>query len=284
MRQIWGGRRGAWAGGSTTLASVALPVVGLLVLLALWHLATTLPPRGSILTRFAPAPAFAALSDLAVSGEIWEHALASLRRIGMGLLLALGIGVPVGLAVGGFRGVAGLTSAAFQLLRMISPLSWTPIAIILFGVGDAPVYFLIAAGAVWPVILNVAAGVHALDPRWLTLARSLGANRRESFLSIIWPGIRAHVLTGFRLAVGLAWIIVVPAEMLGVDSGLGYFVLNTRDRLAYSELMAAIVVIGLCGFAIDVATRWVVRQRWTALTRRRVGASIAGNLAGARAG
>jgi hypothetical protein len=79
--------------------------------------------------------------------------------------------------------------------------------------------------------------------------------------TVVWPGIRPHLLTGLRLAVGLAWLILVPAEMLGVDSGLGYFILNTRDRLAYGDLMAAILVIGACGFVIDSAARWAFHER-----------------------
>jgi len=103
--------------------------------------------------------------------------------------------------------------------------------------------------------------VAALDPRWSTVARSLGASRGEVLWTVVWPGIRSHVLTGLRLAVGLAWLILVPAEMLGVDSGLGYFILNTRDRLAYGDLMAAILVVGACGFVIDSAARWAFRER-----------------------
>jgi NitT/TauT family transport system permease protein len=79
--------------------------------------------------------------------------------------------------------------------------------------------------------------------------------------TVVWPGIRSHVLTGLRLAVDLAWLILAPAEMLGVDSGLGYFILNTRDRLAYGDLMAAILAVGACGFVIDSAARWALRAR-----------------------
>lgn len=156
---------------------------------------------------------------------------------------------------------ARLSGPVFQFIRMVSPLSWTPLAIILLGVGDAPVYFLIAIGALWPIALNASAGVAALDPRWGMVSRSLGATPAEVLRTVVWPGIRPHVLTGLRLAVGLAWLILVPAEMLGVDSGLGYFTLNTRDRLAYGDLMAAILVIGACGFAIDSAARWAFRER-----------------------
>lgn len=233
-----------------------LPLAGVLVLLALWWVCTTLlVPRGSFLARFAPDRAAAALVRLLSSGQLWPHLITSFRRVLAGLAISASIGVPLGLAVGSLPLIARATGPTFQFVRMVSPLSWTPLAIILLGVGDRPVYFLIAIGCVWPIVLNTAAGVAALDPRWLTLSRSLGATPLETLRTIVWPGIRAHVLTGLRLAVGLAWIILVPAEMLGVSSGLGYFVLNTRDRLAYDDLMAAILVIGACGFAIDAVAR-----------------------------
>src|SRR5699024_6155160 len=128
------------------------------------------------------------------------------------------------------------------------------------GIGDRPVQVLIALAAVWPVVLNTAAGVRALDPGWLLVARSLGANRRELLRSIIAPGIATPVLTGLRLALGIGWIVLVPAEMLGVDSGLGYFVLDCRDRLAYDELVATVLVIGVIGALLDGVLRFVTTQ------------------------
>lgn len=254
------------------LSPVVLPVAGLAVLLALWWLGTTvLTDESSFVRRFAPADAFEALLSLVTSGELWPHLLASMRRVLVGLAISAAVGVPVGLLVGSSRAVTQLSSVSFQFLRMISPLSWTPLAIILFGIGDMPVYFLVAIGAVWPVILNTAAGVAALDPRWLAVGRSLGADRRELVTSIVWPGIRSHMLTGLRLSVGLAWIILVPAEMLGVDSGLGYLILDSRDRLAYGDVMAVILVIGLCGCALDLGARWLFRTRRRTVGRVRAG-------------
>lgn len=252
------------ARGQRLLTVVGLPVAGIVLFLALWWLALTLfVPSGSFLARFAPDLTFSALVNLVVSGQLWPHIIASLRRVVIGLLLSAAIGIPLGLAVGGLPLLARATGPVFQFIRMVSPLSWTPLAIILLGVGDSAVYFLITIGGVWPIVLNTSAAVAALDRRWITVGRSLGANRWEIGGTIVWPAIRPNVLTGLRLAVGLAWIILVPAEMLGVDSGLGYFILDTRDRLAYPELMAAIIVIGLCGFAIDSVTRWLFRERRT---------------------
>lgn len=105
------------------------------------------------------------------------------------------------------------------------------------------------------------AGAECGNPNWLRLSASLSATRRELVTQVVLPGIVAHMLTGFRLAVGIGWIVLVPAEMLGVSEGLGYFILDSRDRLAYSDLMAAIVVIGLLGFALDALARGLHR-RW----------------------
>lgn len=143
---------------------------------------------------------------------------------------------------------------------MISPLSWMPLAVVLFGLGSAPVVFLVAMACVWPIALNTAAGVRGLDERWVMVARSLGASRWEIARTVLWPAVRPAVLTGIWLAVGLAWVVLVPAEMLGVDSGLGYFMLDTRDRLAYGEMMTAILLTGIIGLALDAAARAVLRD------------------------
>jgi NitT/TauT family transport system permease protein len=122
------------------------------------------------------------------------------------------------------------------------------------------VIFLVAVAAVWPIVLNAAAGVHALDAGWLRVAASLGATRREQLTSIVLPGIRAHLATGLRVALGTAWIVIVPAEMLGVDSGLGYAILDARDRLRYDELMGVVLLIGAVGFVLDSAAQRLSRR------------------------
>jgi NitT/TauT family transport system permease protein len=134
-----------------------------------------------------------------------------------------------------------------------------PIAVMVFGVGDKPVYFLLAFAAVWPILLSTASGVQQLDARWLQLARSLSATPWEMLRTVVIPGVLGHILTGIRLAIGILWIVLVPCEMLGVSAGMGYFILDTRDRLAYSELMAMVVLIGLIGFLLDAAARGLYR-------------------------
>ena len=245
--------------GKRTLLSLA----GLLVLIGLWSLGAQWLQRDiGLAGLLGPEETFQNLFSLLADNQLTTHTLTSLKRVLVGLVLALVIGVPVGLAIGSSRTLENSTSSAFQFLRMISPLSWMPIAVMIFGIGDAPIYFLLTFAAVWPIILNTAAGVKQLDKKWLMLAKSLSATRWELLSRIILPGILGHILTGARLAIGIIWIVLVPCEMLGVSSGLGYFILDTRDRLAYSELMAVIVLIGALGFMLDTLAQKLY-QRWT---------------------
>jgi NitT/TauT family transport system permease protein len=231
-------------------------IAGIFLMVALWWLLTVpFATPGSMGQRFAPGPSLVALFTLLQSGEIWIHIAVSLQRVAVGLGLALLVGVPLGLLLGASAGANATLSPAFQFLRMISPLSWMPIAVMAFGVGDRPVYFLLAFAALWPIMLNTLAGVRQLDQRWLQLSKSLSATGWETLKGVILPGILGHVLTGTRLAIGIVWIVLVPCEMLGVSAGLGYFILDTRDRLAYDELMATVVLIGLLGFLLDSAFR-----------------------------
>ncbi|PHY05738.1 MAG: ABC transporter permease [Alcaligenaceae bacterium] len=231
-------------------------LAGIFLLLGLWWLLTVpFSASGSMAQRFAPVPSLLTLAPMLQGGEIWFHIAVSLQRVAVGLGLALLIGVPLGLLLGASAGTNATLSPAFQFLRMISPLSWMPIAVMAFGVGDRPVYFLLAFAAVWPIMLNTLAGVRQLDRRWLQLSQSLSATGWETLKGVVIPGVLGPVLTGTRLAIGIVWIVLVPCEMLGVSAGLGYFILDTRDRLAYHELMATVVLIGLLGFLLDTAFR-----------------------------
>nr|WP_235837872.1 ABC transporter permease [Chitinasiproducens palmae] len=233
-----------------------LGLLGLLLVVAIWWLAVDLATEPDTLARqFAPPAAFDALLGLLRDGSLLNHALVSLRRVGLGLLIALVIGVPGGLLLGSLPRLAATLTPTLQLLRMVSPLSWMPIAVMALGIGDRSIVFLLAFAAVWPVMMSTSAGVAQLDQRWLQLGRSLAATRSEMLLRIVLPGVVSPVLTGVRLAIGILWIVLVPAEMLGVSSGLGYFILDTRDRLAYSELMAGVLAIGALGYALDLLAR-----------------------------
>ncbi|GAA1205227.1 ABC transporter permease [Pseudonocardia alaniniphila] len=240
-----------------------LPAVGgILVATALWWTITTvLTAPDSMLRAFAPQHALPAVVDLARQGVLLDDVATSLWRLLVGLLVAAVLGLAIGLAVGLLPLLDAATGPVFQFLRMVSPLSWAPVAIGLFGIGHRPVYFLVAAAAIWPIVLNTIAGVRSIDPGFLLAARSLGATRAEALTTVVLPAIRPHVLTGLRLALGIAWVVLVPAEMLGVTSGLGYEILNSRDQLAYDQVMAVILVIGLLGFVLDTLARWLLGGR-----------------------
>ena len=238
------------------------PLAGFALAIVFWSLGVhALEARTPIAAAFAPLPTLHALFDLLGGRDIWLHIALSLQRVGVGLACAILFGVPLGLLIGMSGAFARASTPLFQLLRMVSPLSWMPLAVMVLGVGDAPVYFWLGFAAVWPVMLSTVAGVLQLDPNWMLLARSLSATRWETVWRLVLPGITAQILTGVRLAIGIIWIVLVPAEMLGVSAGLGYFILDTRDRLAYSELMAAIILIGVLGYALDYAAR-AAHARW----------------------
>jgi len=234
---------------------------------AVWWLATTvLGGHSRLLHGFAPQRALPAVVTLAQRGVLLDDVGQSLWRLLVGLLAATAVGVPIGLLTGSSATVERATRPVFQFLRMISPLSWAPVAVGLFGIGHRPVFFLVAAAAVWPVVLNTAQGVRAVDPGHALVARSLGANRVELLTTVLLPAVRGPVLAGLRLALGIGWVVLVPAEMLGVDSGLGYEVLNARDQLAYDQMMAVILVIGALGYGVDTIVRFALNPRGAART------------------
>jgi NitT/TauT family transport system permease protein len=242
--------------------TVLLQLTVLAVAVYAWWLATDVfPAPQSIAHGFSPEEAFPALVRLIRDGRLVDDASTSLLRLLLGLGIAAVIGVPIGLLIGTVALARRATGALLHLLRMTSPLSWAPIAVIAFGVGSAPVVALIVAAAVWPLVLNTASGVRAVDADWLLTARSLGAGRDELLRSVVLPAVRPHVLTGLRVALGISWIVLVPAEMLGVQSGLGYAVLNARDQLAYDELMATVLAIGILGFLLDLGAQALLRER-----------------------
>ncbi len=241
------------------VARLAPPAIAVAVTVVLWWFATTvLSGPESLLRQTAPQRVLPALAGLVERGVLLSDLGVSLWRLVIGLAVAAVIGIPLGLVIGLSRVADRAGGPIIAFLRMISPLSWTPIALTLFGIGNQPVIFLVAVAAIWPVLLNTAAGVRAVDAGLLNVARSFHATRWELLTAVILPAIRTQVQTGIRLALGVAWIVLVPAEMLGVRSGLGYQILNARDQLAYDQVVAVIVVIGLLGYALDAAARWLL--------------------------
>lgn len=229
-------------------------------ILVWWLLTEVVWNDNPVLSRVGPGDAIPAMWDLLTTSDGWSDIRASLGRLLLGLLIAFVIGVPLGIVFGTYPSVEDAATPIVNFLRMISPLAWAPLVIVAFGVGTKPVVFLISITAVWPLVLGTSAGVRAIQPGWKAVTTSLGATGGESLRLVTIPAVRGHVLTALRLALGVAWIVLVPAEMLGVDSGLGYAVLNARDQLDYAALGGTVLLIGVIGFVLDAIFRTVLTQ------------------------
>jgi len=200
---------------------------------------------------FLPGPTLAALADAFQNSKFWMSVFASLRRIVVGIAISAFIGLPLGVLIGFFTRLRKLTYSPIQFVRMISPLSWMPIALLLFTSFESAVHFLIIMATICPIILNTAIGVMNINPQWLKMALNQGANNIQLIQTIVLPYSIPHMITSIRLALGIAWIVLVPAEFLGVSSGLGYLINDARDTMEYDKLMAIIIAIGILGFILD---------------------------------
>lgn len=259
------GGRAAGSRGNRARAvqSVGYALFGMVLLLVLWWIGGLLVasnPNTTIFADFAPEPALSRLSEMMSSGEAWEMTVPSLQRVLQGLAIAVAIGVPVGILIGRVIVLREITNIPFQFLRMISPLSWMPLAVMAFPTWDGAIVFLIAIAAIWPILFSTAAGLRRVDPSWFKVARNLGARPWHMLLTIILPAISQDILTGIRLALGVAWIVLVPAEYLGVTSGLGYSINDARDSLEYDRLAATVIVIGFIGFLLDFACQQAISK------------------------
>lgn len=235
-----------------------LPATGLVVGLAIWFLVTHVSE--GVITNFAPEDTAAVLATLLVTPEFYGHIWVSLYRFAIALGICVVVGLPLGVLVGYFRSAEDLTTVMFQFLRMISPLAWFPIAIIVFGVGTRSAVFVMVMAGIWPVMLNTAHGIVTIERDWIRVGESLGGDTAGIIRRIVVPAVMPDMLHGVRLCVGILWIILVPAEMLGVNSGLGYFILDARDRFAYAEIPAAMLVIGFIGYWLDLTIRALHRR------------------------
>lgn len=254
-------QRGAGGPVSGLLARWGAGLLGLLIGLGVWALLTSgLVTDDPVITGMSPVQTWSGFADLLDRGVLLSDAAVSLYRLVAGLAVAALLGVPLGLWLGLRRRAEAVAGPLVQFLRMISPLSWAPVAIAVFGIGNEPVIFLVAAAAIWPIMLSTSSGVHAMDPGYLDVARTMGASGWERLTRVVIPAVRPSILGGIRLALGTAWIVLVPAEMLGVRSDLGYQILNARDQLAYDQVMAVILVIGVLGFALDSLSRLLLRS------------------------
>jgi NitT/TauT family transport system permease protein len=180
-----------------------------------------------------------------------------------GFAIGAGLALPLGLLMGAWPRVHELMNPVVQLVRPIPPIAFIPLAILWFGLGDPPAFFLIALGAFFPVLVNTVAGVRSVDAIYLRAARNLGAGEWTLFWRVIVPAAMPYILAGVRIGIGVAFIVVIVAEMIAVNSGLGYRILEAREYFWSDKVIAGMISIGLAGLGIDVLMNrlnaWLLR-------------------------
>jgi NitT/TauT family transport system permease protein len=190
--------------------------------------------------------------ELARDGTLWEHIGASLFRVGAGFGIAVLFAIPLGLWMGWVHGAYVTLNPVFQILRPISPIAWIPIAILWFGVGNASPIYLIFIASVFPMIVQTTAGVHTIEKRFLRAAENFGVPRGKLFRQVVFPATLPQIIVGMRIGLGVAWLVVVAAEMIALRSGLGYMIIDSRNAgNRYDLVIAGMIIIGLIGLALD---------------------------------
>nr|WP_222131976.1 ABC transporter permease [Pseudonocardia sp. C8] len=227
-------------------------------LLLLWQLAST---TGLLAEDELASPlrVVTAAVDLTRTGELPAGLLVSLGRVAAGVLLGLTTGVALGLASGLSRWGGHLIDPPVQMLRTLPHLALVPLFILWFGVGELPKVLLVALGVLFPMYLNVHAGVRGVDPKLLEAASVSGFTRAERLRHVVLPGAMPSTLTGLRLALGVAWLSIVVAETTAADAGLGYMIMNAREFLRTDVIVVGLAVYALLGLGTDALVRRLER-------------------------
>jgi NitT/TauT family transport system permease protein len=234
--------------------AVLLPLAVAVCFVAGWHLAVRW--TGS---DIFPTPREVAVGtiELATQGVLFKYIVASLFRVGAGYLLAVAVGIPAGLLMGWFDRARMAFNPALQVLRPISPIAWIPVAILWFGVSDAAPIFLIFLASLFPIVTSAMAAVQNIQLNYIRAARNFGITGLDLFRQVVFPASLPQILTGLRLALGVAWLVVVAAEMIAVNSGLGYLIIDARNAgKRYDLVVAGMGMIGLIGLGLD----WLIRR------------------------
>lgn len=237
-----------------------LQAAGVLLLGLVWWLATPpksllVPPLGSVAREAA---------SLVKSGALLRDALASLGRVAPGVALALAAAVALTGLGAAVRGLGDLLDGVLELIRPIPPIAWTPVAILAFGIGNAPAVAIVCVGAFFPIWLGLQQGLREVRSQHLLAARSFGAGRRLLLTDVVIPSVLPYALHGLRVGLGIGWFCVVAAEMMGAHSGLGYGVQLFSLNLELGRTYAYLVVIGALGAAMNALMRSAERRwaRW----------------------
>jgi NitT/TauT family transport system permease protein len=235
------------------LKTILPPLAVLAALIALWWVVVV--QTDSVIFP-TPLQVVTGTLELAEDGTLWEHIGASLFRVACGFGLAALVAIPLGLWMGRVDGAYITLNPIFQILRPISPIAWIPLAILWFGVGNLSPVFLIFIASVFPMIVQTASGVHTIEKRYLRAAENFGVSRTTLFRLVIIPAVLPEIIVGMRIALGVAWLVVVAAEMIALRSGLGYLIMDSRNAgNRYDLVIAGMIIIGIIGLILDAVMR-----------------------------
>jgi NitT/TauT family transport system permease protein len=229
------------------------PVAFIAALLVAWQVAVSRHP-GYILP--GPWGVVEGIVDLVRHGFLFKYIVASLFRVTWGFGLAAILAIPLGLTIGWYRRSELALNPLLQLFRPISPLAWIPLAILWFGVGDASSIFLIFLGCFFPLLLTAINSVRNIPSVYINAGRNFGLRPTDLVYRVLYPAVVPQLLVGLRITLGVAWLVVVAAEMIAVDSGLGFLIVDARNAgNRYDLVVAGMVIIGLIGLLLDTAMR-----------------------------
>jgi NitT/TauT family transport system permease protein len=229
------------------------PMLASALLLVLWHYAVLWSG-----TKVLPSPLQVerGMLELLYKNVLWQDIGSSLRRVAIGFGAATALGIPLGLILGWYPAANQIVNPVMQILRPISPIAWIPVAIILFGVGDNAAVFLIFLGAFFPIVVACVNGVSNVPLFYRRAGRNFGLMPAQLLTRVVFPAALPQIIIGLRMALGIAWLVVVAAEMVAVDSGLGYLVIDARNSgKRYDLVVAAMITIGVVGLALDSGFR-----------------------------
>lgn len=229
------------------------PLLATALFLALWHFSVRWTG-----TRIFPSPLEVerGMAELVRKHVLWADIVDSLRRVAIGFGAAALLGIPIGLTLGWYPAADQVVNPTMQILRPISPIAWIPVAIIFFGVGDNAAIFLIFLGAYFPIVVACINGVANVPSMYRRAGRNFGLTPTQLLTKVIFPAALPQIIIGLRIALGIAWLVVVAAEMIAVDSGLGYLIIDSRNSgKRYDLVVAAMLLIGVIGLLLDLAFR-----------------------------
>lgn len=229
------------------------PVLAAALFLAVWHYSVIWTA-----TKVFPSPLSVekGLEELLRKQVLWADIGDSLRRVALGFGMAAIIGIPLGLALGWYPAANRVLNPLLQILRPISPIAWIPVAIVFFGIGDRAAVFLVFLGALFPIVVACISGVSNVPSVFRRAGRNFGLSPAKILARVVFPAALPQILIGLRIALGIAWLVVVAGEMIAVDSGLGYLVIDSRNSgKRYDLVVAAMLLIGLIGLVLDLGFR-----------------------------